>query len=60
MAKAFECERCKQLFKGEPVALLTLMPPENSFYMKNCHIPEIRGGELCVDCTHELTGVKKQ
>ena len=60
MAKAFECEKCKKVFKGSPVAIFTLVAPDDSFYMKNLKIPEVVQGELCVDCTHELTGTKRR
>lgn len=59
MAKAFECDKCHKLEKGDPVALVTLAPPPDSFYMKNCNIPEWKNAQLCVTCVHDLTGVKK-
>lgn len=54
MAKAFKCDLCHETEAGDPVALLTLEAPTDSFYMKNLHISELHMAELCSKCLESM------
>jgi hypothetical protein len=58
MAKAYKCDRCGKLEEVGPVALLSLVPPKDSYYMENYKVSPIRDHEICPACFHKLTKTK--
>lgn len=58
MAKAFKCDMCGKLEEAGPVALFSLISPDENFYMRNCKIDNRKNAEICVACLHKLTKTK--
>lgn len=60
MSKAFECEVCGELFKGEPTGKLALFAPPDNYYFTNMRIRERHNEDVCSGCCVKIGAFLRQ